>query len=182
MVLVGMKILWEEGRLQFAFKRWQGWAVSKVLWERILNVWSKIRESAKAMSLVFALLNCCNTLQYSTTLFCQCITIQYNFILSVPYITIPYNFILSLQYITVQYRKSLAHLLWFLAYRNWKLENYVVSAVVSVGIAWKCQMGTNCVCDRCKDRKWSDMWNEGWLKIFINWLQYCLVLSLFFIK
>ena len=31
-----MEILWEEESFQFGFKRWQGWAVSKVLWEWIL--------------------------------------------------------------------------------------------------------------------------------------------------
>ena len=31
-ILVGMKILWEEEGFQFGFKRWKGWAVSKVLW------------------------------------------------------------------------------------------------------------------------------------------------------
>ena len=32
-----MKILWEEEGFQFGFKRWQGWAMSKVLWEWIPN-------------------------------------------------------------------------------------------------------------------------------------------------
>ena len=36
-----MEILWEEEGFQFGFKRWQGWAVSKVLWEWIPNVGSK---------------------------------------------------------------------------------------------------------------------------------------------
>ena len=31
LILVGMKILWEEEGFQFDFKRWQDWAVSKVL-------------------------------------------------------------------------------------------------------------------------------------------------------
>ena len=44
-----MEILWEEEGFQFGFKRWQGWAVSKVLWEWIPNVGSKAREGAKAM-------------------------------------------------------------------------------------------------------------------------------------
>ena len=57
MILVGVKILWEEEGFQFGFKGWQGWAVSKVLWEWIPNVGSKARESAKAMSLVFVLLD-----------------------------------------------------------------------------------------------------------------------------
>ena len=39
-----MEILWEEEGFQFGFKRWQGWAVSKVLWEWIPNVGSKARE------------------------------------------------------------------------------------------------------------------------------------------
>ena len=39
-----MEILWEEESFQFGFKRWQGWAVSKVLWEWIPNVGSKARE------------------------------------------------------------------------------------------------------------------------------------------
>ena len=51
-----MEILWEEEGFQFGFKRWQGWAVSKVLWEWIPNVRSKARESAEAMSLAFVLL------------------------------------------------------------------------------------------------------------------------------
>ena len=45
-----MEILWEEEGFQFGFKRWQGWAVSRVLWERIPNVWSKAREGVEAMS------------------------------------------------------------------------------------------------------------------------------------
>ena len=40
-----MEILWEEESFQFGFKRWQGWAVSKVLWEWIPNVGSKAREN-----------------------------------------------------------------------------------------------------------------------------------------
>ena len=51
-----MEILWEEEGFQFGFKRWQGWAVSEVLWEWIPNVGSKAREGAKAMSLAFVLL------------------------------------------------------------------------------------------------------------------------------
>ena len=35
-----MEILWEEEGFQFGFKRWQGWAMSKVLWEWIPNVGS----------------------------------------------------------------------------------------------------------------------------------------------
>ena len=46
-----MEILWEEEGFQFGFKRWQGWAVSKVLWEWIPNVGSKARGGAEAMSL-----------------------------------------------------------------------------------------------------------------------------------
>ena len=56
-ILVGAEILWEEEGFQFGFKRWQGWAVSKVLWEWIPNVGSKAGESAKAMSLAFVLLD-----------------------------------------------------------------------------------------------------------------------------
>ena len=41
---VRMEILWEEEGFQFGFKRWQRWAVSKVLWERIPNVGSKARD------------------------------------------------------------------------------------------------------------------------------------------
>ena len=52
-----MEILWEEEGFQFGFKRWQGWAVSKVFWGWIPNVESKAREGAKAMSLAFVLLD-----------------------------------------------------------------------------------------------------------------------------
>ena len=52
-----MEILWEEEGFQSGFKRWQGWAVSKVLWEWVPNVGSKARERAKAMSLVIVLLD-----------------------------------------------------------------------------------------------------------------------------
>ena len=55
LILAGEKILWEEEGFQFGFKRWQGWAVSKVLWEWIPNVGSKAREGVKAMSLAFVL-------------------------------------------------------------------------------------------------------------------------------
>ena len=55
LVLVRMKILGEEEGFQFGFKRWQGWAMSKILWEWIPNVGSKAREDAKAMSLAFVL-------------------------------------------------------------------------------------------------------------------------------
>ena len=48
LILVGAEILWEEEGFQFGFKRWQGWAVSKVLWEWIPNLGSKARESAKS--------------------------------------------------------------------------------------------------------------------------------------
>ena len=41
-----MEILWEEEGFQFGFKRWQGWAVSKVLWEWIPDVGFKAREGA----------------------------------------------------------------------------------------------------------------------------------------
>ena len=57
LILVRMEILWEEEGFQFGFKRWQGCAVSKVLWEWIPNVRSKARESAEAMSLAFVLLD-----------------------------------------------------------------------------------------------------------------------------
>ena len=50
-----METLWEEEGFQFGFKRWQGWSVSKVLWEWIPNVGSKAREGAEAMSLAFVL-------------------------------------------------------------------------------------------------------------------------------
>ena len=52
-----MEILWEEEGFHFGLKRWQGWAVSKVLWEWIPNVGSKAREGTKAISLVFVLLD-----------------------------------------------------------------------------------------------------------------------------
>ena len=57
LILVRMEILWEEEGFQFGFKRWQGWAVSKVLWEWIPNVGSKAREGVKAVSLAFVLLD-----------------------------------------------------------------------------------------------------------------------------
>ena len=57
LILVRMEILWEEEGFQFGFKIWQGWAVSKVLWGWISNAGSKAREGAKAMSLVFVLLD-----------------------------------------------------------------------------------------------------------------------------
>ena len=57
LILVGMKILWEEEGFQFGFERSKGWAVSKVLWEWIPNVGSKSREDAKALSLAFVLLD-----------------------------------------------------------------------------------------------------------------------------
>ena len=44
-ILAGVEILWEEESFQFGFKRWQGWAEYKVLWEWIPNVGSKARES-----------------------------------------------------------------------------------------------------------------------------------------
>ena len=52
-----MEILWEQEGFQFGFKRWPGWAVSKVLWEWIPKVGSKAREGVKAMSLAFVLLD-----------------------------------------------------------------------------------------------------------------------------
>ena len=57
LILVRMEILWEEKGFQFGFKRWQGWAVSKVLREWIPNVGSKAREGVKAMSLAFVSLD-----------------------------------------------------------------------------------------------------------------------------
>ena len=45
LVLVRMEILGEEEAFHFGFKRWQGWAVSKILWEWIPNVGSKRCES-----------------------------------------------------------------------------------------------------------------------------------------
>ena len=55
---IRMEILREEEGFQFGFKRWQGWAVSKVLWEWISNVGSKARENAKATSLAFPACGC----------------------------------------------------------------------------------------------------------------------------
>ena len=57
LILVRMEILWEEEGFQFGFKRWQGWAVSQVLWEWIPNAGSKAREDAKVMSLAFVSLD-----------------------------------------------------------------------------------------------------------------------------
>ena len=57
LILVWMEILREEEGFQFGFKRWQGRAVSKVLWEWIPNVGSKAREGAEAMCLAFVLLD-----------------------------------------------------------------------------------------------------------------------------
>ena len=57
LILVMMEMLWEEEGFQFGFKRWQSWAVSKVLWEWILNMGSKAREGAEALSLAFVLLD-----------------------------------------------------------------------------------------------------------------------------
>ena len=57
LILVGAKITWEEDGFQFGFKRWQGWAVSKVLWKWIPNdEGSQARENAKVISLAFVLL------------------------------------------------------------------------------------------------------------------------------
>ena len=44
LILVGAKILWEEEGFQFGLKRWQGWTVSKVLWEWTPNVGSNARD------------------------------------------------------------------------------------------------------------------------------------------
>ena len=57
LILVRMEILWEKDGFQFGFKRWQGWAVSNVLWEWIPNVGSKAREGSEAMNLAFVLLD-----------------------------------------------------------------------------------------------------------------------------
>ena len=42
-----MEILWEEEGFQFGFKRWQGSAVSKVLWEWIPKVWGPKQEKVR---------------------------------------------------------------------------------------------------------------------------------------
>ena len=55
-----MEILREEEGFQFGFKRWQGWAVSKVLWEWIPNVGSG--QSKRQLRIV------CWSLLYSTVL------------------------------------------------------------------------------------------------------------------
>ena len=55
LILVGAGVTWKGESFQSGFKRWQGWAASKVLWEWIPIVGSKARESAKAESLVFVL-------------------------------------------------------------------------------------------------------------------------------
>ena len=47
LILVGVEILWEEEGFQFGFKRWQGRAVSKVLWEWIPNVGPKQEKARK---------------------------------------------------------------------------------------------------------------------------------------
>ena len=61
LILVRMEILWEEEGFHFGFKRRQGWAVSKTLWEWIPNGGSKAREGAKARSLAFVSLDCQKT-------------------------------------------------------------------------------------------------------------------------
>ena len=48
---IRVEILWEEEGFQFGFKRWKGWAVSKVLWEWIPNVGSKAREGTSDRNL-----------------------------------------------------------------------------------------------------------------------------------
>ena len=55
LVLVRMEMLWEEVGFQFGLKRWQGWAMSKILWEWIPNAGSKARDGVKAASLAFVL-------------------------------------------------------------------------------------------------------------------------------
>ena len=55
LIWVGAKILREEEGFQFGFKRWQGWAVSKVLWVWIPNV----RSTARETTIIIAKL--CNT-------------------------------------------------------------------------------------------------------------------------
>ena len=57
LILIKIEILWEEEGFQFGFKRWQGWAVSKDMWEWIPNVGSKATEGMEAMSLPFVLLD-----------------------------------------------------------------------------------------------------------------------------
>ena len=57
LILVRMETLLEEEGFQFGFKRWHGWAVSKILWDWIPNVGSKAREGAKTISLAFVLLD-----------------------------------------------------------------------------------------------------------------------------
>ena len=57
LVLVRIEMPGEEEGFQFGFERSQGWVVSKILWEWILNVGSKAREGVKAMSLAFVLLD-----------------------------------------------------------------------------------------------------------------------------
>ena len=47
MLLVAVKIAWEDQGFQFSFKTWQGWAQSKGLWEWIPNVGSKAREGSE---------------------------------------------------------------------------------------------------------------------------------------
>ena len=55
LILVGAEILWEEDGFQSGFKRWQGWAVSKIIWEWIPNVGSKAREGVKVTTLTFCI-------------------------------------------------------------------------------------------------------------------------------
>ena len=55
--LTGTEVLWKKEGFQFHFKRWKSWALRDVLREWIPNIGSKVSESAKAMSLVFVLLD-----------------------------------------------------------------------------------------------------------------------------
>ena len=48
------------------FQMWEGWAVSKVLWEWLPNVGSKAREGAKARSLAFVLSCAFNGFKFRT--------------------------------------------------------------------------------------------------------------------
>ena len=57
LILFAVKIWRAEEGFQSGFKRWQGWALFKVLWVWIPNVGSKAREGVKAMSLAFVLLD-----------------------------------------------------------------------------------------------------------------------------
>ena len=75
LILVGIKILWEEDGFQFGFKRWKDWAVSKVLWEWIAGVGSKARAfTASSVHLSF---KCYSSLvlDFNVTLF-MCVLVS----------------------------------------------------------------------------------------------------------